>query len=178
MAALDYREYYTRADYIQWKGDWELIDGIAYAMAPSPVVTHQRVSLKIAMQLENNMTQCQKCLALTETDYEISEDTILRPDVMFVCGDIEEKVNHTPQIIFEVLSPATTRRDETVKFEIYRREGVQYYIIVNSLNKQAKVYRLTASGQYVKAGDFSSESYRFETEVCAVDFDFSTIWRR
>jgi len=178
MAALDYREYYTRADYIQWEGDWELIDGIAYAMAPSPVVTHQSIVIEIIFQMRQALNACQTCLVLSETDYEISEDTILRPDVMLVCDVIGEKVDRTPQIIFEVLSPATTRRDETVKFEIYRREGVQFYIIVNPLNKQAKVYRLTDSGQYVKAGDFSSESYRFETEVCAVDFDFSTIWRR
>jgi len=38
MGALDYREYYTKADYAQWAGDWELIDGVAYAMAPSPLV--------------------------------------------------------------------------------------------------------------------------------------------
>jgi len=42
MGALDYREYYTKADYEQWDGDWELIDGIAYAMVPSPLVVHSR----------------------------------------------------------------------------------------------------------------------------------------
>ena len=36
-------EYYTYDDYIKWEGDWELIDGIAYAMAPSPLKTHQNL---------------------------------------------------------------------------------------------------------------------------------------
>ena len=36
-------EYYTYDDYIHWEGDWELIDGIAYAMAPSPLKSHQNL---------------------------------------------------------------------------------------------------------------------------------------
>ena len=48
MGALDYEEFYTVADYRLWKGDWELINGVAYAMAPSPTVTHQSLSTNIA----------------------------------------------------------------------------------------------------------------------------------
>ena len=44
MGALDYTEHYTLDDYRLWEGDWELIDGSAYAMSPSPMVTHQSVS--------------------------------------------------------------------------------------------------------------------------------------
>lgn len=39
--------YYTYADYAQWEGQWELIDGIPYAMSPSPVPKHQRIANKI-----------------------------------------------------------------------------------------------------------------------------------
>jgi len=178
MGALEYREHYTKADYERWEGDWELIDGVAYAMAPSPLVTHQSVLLKIAAQLENEIAVCEKCLVLTETDYEVAEDTILRPDVLLICSEIGERVDRTPELIFEVLSPSTARRDESVKFEIYRQEGVLYYILVDPRRRRAKVYRLGDSGQYVKAGDFSDERYRFELEECAIDFDFSKIWRR
>jgi Uma2 family endonuclease len=178
MGALDYREYYTKADYAQWEGDWELIDGVAYAMAPSPLVTHQSVLTEILYALRKEVDSCKECLVLAETDHEVSEDTILRPDVLLICRDIGEYVDRTPEIIFEILSPSTARGDETVKFEIYRREGVHYYILVGPERRRAKVYHLSDSGQYVKMGDFSEENYHFSLDDCDIDFYFSQIWRR
>ena len=48
-------ERYAYADYSAWPEDerWELIDGIAYAMAPSPSFVHQSVSKKIFRQLDS-----------------------------------------------------------------------------------------------------------------------------
>ena len=178
MAVIDYIERYTVEDYREWEGDWELIGGIAYAMAPSPLVTHQSVSSKIVGQLDRLSEECPACLALTEIDYEIAEDTVVRPDVLLICKPIDEHVDKTPEVIFEVLSPATARRDETVKFELYRQEGVRYYILVHPEKRVAKVYRLTEEGHYVKAGDFTDETFRFELDPCPFDFDFSTIWRK
>ncbi|MEA1918050.1 MAG: Uma2 family endonuclease [Campylobacterota bacterium] len=177
MGALDYQERYTVEDYNLWDGEWELIDGVAYAMSPSPMVTHQFVSSKIVIELNKKSSTCKKCLVLNEIDYEISDETILKPDVLLICKEIDEKVNKTPEIIFEVLSKSTARRDETVKFEIYQKEGVEYYILVNTTNRVAKVYKLLKDGRFVKQGDFENETFTFNTSTCSLDFDFSTIWR-
>ena len=40
-------EKYTYEDYRHWEGDWELIDGIPQAMAPSPALKHQFIMMKI-----------------------------------------------------------------------------------------------------------------------------------
>ncbi|RLA82720.1 MAG: Uma2 family endonuclease, partial [Epsilonproteobacteria bacterium] len=32
MSNLAYQEYYTKDDYAHWEGDWEIVDGVAYAM--------------------------------------------------------------------------------------------------------------------------------------------------
>jgi hypothetical protein len=50
--ALAYQEFYTLDDYLQWEGNWELIEGMPYAMAPSPSVTHQTVGLNIAANIK------------------------------------------------------------------------------------------------------------------------------
>ncbi len=178
MGALEYKEHYTKRDYPQWDGDWELIEGVAYTMAPSPMVTHQSVAVNIAFELKVKTDRCDKCMTLSEIDYEIADDTIVRPDVLLICKEIEETVNRTPEIIFEVLSVSTARRDETVKFELYQREGVQYYIIVNPQTKVAKVFRLYKDGRFVKQGDFTKERFGFVLENCTFDFDFSKIWRK
>jgi len=178
MGALKYSEHYTKADYVRWEGDWELIDGVAYAMAPSPLVTHQSVALNIAVELKKKTERCSTCLVLSETDYEIADDTIVRPDVMLLCKPVEEVVDKAPEIVFEVLSASTARRDETVKFELYEREGVLYYILVHPTKKVAKVFRRYEDGRLVKAGDFTDETFGFAVGSCRFDFDFSKIWRR
>jgi len=178
MGALNYEELYTLDDYKLWEGNWELIGGVAYAMAPSPIVTHQSVGMNIAYRLKSAIESCEECLVLSEIDYEISDNTVVRPDVLLICKEIDEKVNKTPEIIFEILSPSTARRDETIKFDIYEKEGVKYYILVNPKNRIAKVYRLYHDGRFVKQDDFENEKFIFEINECQIDFDFSLIWRR
>ena len=177
MGALEYREYYTKNDYEQWEGDWELIEGVAYAMAPSPVFSHQHINLKIARQLDEELEECPECYAVIEMDWEVSEETVVRPDSMVICYEPDERLSKRPEIIFEVISPSTARRDEILKFDLYRREGVPFYLLVYPEQCKAKLYRLE-DYEYRKIGDFSDESYRFELENCAIDFDFSKIWRR
>jgi len=41
---LVYQEHYTFNDYQHWEGNWELIEGMPYAMSPSPTVNRPLVS--------------------------------------------------------------------------------------------------------------------------------------
>jgi Uma2 family endonuclease len=174
---LAYTEHYTVADHKAWKGDWELIRGAPYAMSPSPSVSHQRVNLKIARQLDEQLENCPKCTTLIETDWEVASDTVIRPDSMVICHEPGERITRTPEIIFEVISPATAKRDELLKFELYQQEGVAWYILVYPQTRTAKVYQ-RINAQFQKTGDYSEETHTFELKDCAIEFDFSAIWRK
>lgn len=50
-------ERYTHKDYMLWKGDWELINGYPFAMAPSPNRTHQWLSGKLIQTLKEQTRQ-------------------------------------------------------------------------------------------------------------------------
>ncbi len=176
MPAHAYTEYYTVEEYKHWHDEWELIYGVPYAMAPSPMVTHQSISGKIFLELNCSLEKCPKCQALFEIDWEISSDTVVKPDMLVICYEPDEKLTKKPEIIFEIVSPSTVRRDETLKFELYQQEGVAFYIIVYPDNQVAKVYALK-EGKYLKVGDFSDETYTFIVDKCKIDFDFSKIWR-
>ena len=126
---MEYAEYYTYDNYKNWEGDWELIGGVAYAMAPSPKIKHQVISAKIANQIEIS-NKCENCMVAVELDWKISEDTVLRPDVVLICDEEGDYITKAPKIIAEVISPETARRDETIKFQIYEKEKVLYYILV------------------------------------------------
>lgn len=177
MGALAYSEKYTVTDYERWEGDWELVNGTPYAMAPSPMVTHQSVVTKIARHLDEQMDECNSCFVLSETDWTVSEETVVRPDCMVVCNIEGEKVLKTPNIIFEVISKGNSKRDEVLKFDLYQSEGVKYYCIVYPEYKKAKLFKLK-DGRLIKEGDYSSESYTFDGLECEVKFDFSKIWRK
>ena len=171
-------ESYTVRDYLQWEGDWELIHGAPCAMAPSPGVSHQSASMLIARQLGEALDDCPNCQVLFEIDVEFAADTVVRPDVLVICYEPEgERLTRAPELVFEVVSNSTARRDEVTKFELYRAEGVSYYVLVYPEQRKAKAYRLV-EGVYRKLGDFSDEHHVFELAKCAIDFDFARLWRR
>jgi len=171
-------EYYTYEDYKEWEGDWELIDGIAYAMAPSPIKDHQYFLFRISFLFGKEIEKCKKCKAFVEMDYKINEYNVVRPDLSILCKeDKEEKfISITPELIVEIISPKTARRDEKIKFEIYEKEGVKYYILIYPAEKKAKVY-INKDG-FKKVGDFREESFEFDLNGCKANIDFKELFER
>ena len=170
--------HYTYDDYKLWEGDWELYDGIAVAMSPAPMRKHQSLASEIIYNLRDQLDDCQMCEVLGEVDYKISDDTILRSDVVLTCGETNESyLTKAPEIIVEIISKSTAKRDEKYKFDIYENEKVKYYIIVYPDDLIAKVYRLDAK-KYDKQGDFSTEVYEFSESSCGVKIDFERVFKR
>lgn len=178
MNRLAASETYTVQDYLRWEGDWELIHGAPCAMAPSPSLDRQQLSAAVFRQLDELLDDCPHCQALFEIDVEFAEDTVVRPDVLAICYTPEgDRLTRAPDLIFEVISPKTARRDEVVKLDLYRGEGVTNYVLVYPEAHKAKVYRLI-DGDYRKVADFCNETHHFELSKCALDFDFSRLWKR
>ncbi|WP_456470444.1 Uma2 family endonuclease [Caminibacter sp.] len=168
-------EYYTYEDYKKWEGDWELIYGMPYAMAPAPVKKHQLLASNIIFELKKSL-ECENCEVLGEVDYKINEETVLRPDVVLTCDD--EGVEHlikAPEIIFEIISPSTARRDEIYKFKIYEKEGVDFLILVYPDDLVAKIYK-NIDGEFKKKGDFSRGVFDFG--ICGVKVDFGKVFEK
>jgi len=171
-------EYYTYDDYVKWEGNWELINGIPLAMSPAPMITHQAIATNIAFELKSSSQECQECLVLNEVDYKVNDDTVLRPDVVLTCNETNDAyLTKAPQIIVEVISPSTAKRDEKYKFEIYEKEKVKYYILVYPNDCKAKVYRLDGK-EYDKEGDFTTESYTFEESLCKASINFERVFKK
>ena len=175
--ALEDLPNYTYEDYKLWEGEWELIYGVPYSMSPAPVNKHQLINTKIARCLDEGLDECSACLAILEADWKLSNETVFRPDMSVVCYEPEDYLTKAPEIIFEVLSPSKAKRDETLKFEAYEREGVKYYCLVYPDILLAKLYKLQ-DGKYIKVGDFDEEVYIFETKKCKLNFDFSKVFKR
>ena len=132
-------EYYTYDEYTQWKGDWELIKGVPLAMAPAPMITHQAIAGNILFELKSSMDKCEECLVLGEANWKINDDTVVRPDVVLICNEPNDAyMTKAPEVIIEVISKSTAKRDEQIKFKLYEEERVKYYIIVYPDDCKAK----------------------------------------
>jgi len=171
---------YTYEDYLNWEGDWELIDGYPVSMAPAPMRIHQNIATEILFLLKVSLDEdsCPECIISYENDWKISYETVLRPDIILSCNDANKAyLTKAPKIIIEILSPSTAKKDETIKFDIYESEGVQYYILIYPNELKAKIYTLK-SGKYFKVGDYTNERLDFDDLECDISLDFEKVFRR
>jgi Uma2 family endonuclease len=170
---------YTYVDYSLWEGEWELIDGVPISMAPAPMKIHQRLAGEIFMALNKDMEDdCSLCELLYEVDWKVTEETVLRPDIVLACDDEHEAyLTKAPKIVVEILSPSTAKKDETVKFDIYEEEGVQYYVLVYPDDLKAKVYSLK-DGKFIKVSDFTHEVLDFDDLECDLALDFDQVFKK
>jgi len=178
MATEKAIEYYTYDDYCLWEGKWELIEGIPLAMTPSPIITHQAIAGNILYELKKSIGDCEQCLVLIEEDWKISDDTVVKPDVVLICNEPHDKyITKTPEIIVEVISKSTAKRDEVFKFDLYEKEQAPYYVIIYPDDLKAKLYKLK-DGKYVKQGDYSKETYKFDETSCKASINFDDVFRQ
>ena len=168
---------YTYADYVNWEGNWELIEGIPYAMSPSPAFRHQRISLKIAKQLDTLLDDCSKCEAVEAFDWKVSEQTVLQPDISVICKPVKNQnyLDFAPTVAIEIISPASQIKDRNIKFNIYQSEGVKYYVIIDPEKQVAEVYELVKKN-YKPALKTKDKKFTFKLDGCDANFDFSKIW--
>ena len=80
---------YNYKEYKHWEGDWELIDGIPYSMAPAPNIIHQELNLNIGIELKTKLKKCKLCKVLPEVDWKVNDKTVVRPDTLVVCNFVE-----------------------------------------------------------------------------------------
>lgn len=169
--------HYTYDDWIHWEGQWELIDGHPIAMSPAPVPMHQRVAAEIRTELTIALRKvnCRHCRTYDPLDYKISEDTILVPDVLIICGEVKKKyLDFAPALIVEILSPATALRDRNTKYQLYEQQGVKYYLIIDAAKKSMEVYELV-NGKYNLQTNTEGYQFNFE-DGCSITPDLTNIF--
>jgi Uma2 family endonuclease len=180
-ALVNILPHYTYEDYRLWEGRWEIIDGIPYAMSPSPSVRHQWVTGNIIGELRNalKLSECNKnCKVLNFIDVKITDDTVVQPDASVVCGETGKFFLDFPHVIaVEVLSPSTQIKDRNAKFDRYQKFGVKYYLIVDVDINQVEIFQLSDDKIYQKQSPDNSNSFTFQlTDHCGIVLSLDRIW--
>ena len=127
----------------------ELIDGVLYDMA-APTFVHQLIAGEIYLQLQNCVrSHGEKCfpfMASADVRLDRDDNTMVMPDVFVVCdpdrivGRNGRYLDGAPDLVFEIASPSTRKKDMFVKLEKYRNAGVREYWIVDLQKEKVIVY--------------------------------------
>jgi len=130
---------------------FQLIEG-NLVQDPSPNPLHQLVSSELGYLL---MHHCRAIslgkVLFAPLDIWLAEDTVLQPDILFISNRrqgiiADNRVCGAPDLVIEILSPASAQRDLGQKRAIYSREGVREYWVVDPAQQRVHLFRFGGTG--------------------------------
>ena len=127
----------------------ELIDGELIIM-PSPTALHQTLLKNLAASFMVLESRGLGTMFFAPLDVILSNFDVVQPDLIFVSNErayiIQDYIRGAPDLLVEILSPSTERRDRIVKRNLYARHGVGEYWLVDPYAKTITVLLLGANG--------------------------------
>ena len=165
MVTTRTRPWPTYEDYLNIPGDdrYELING-EFILVSAPNTPHQGASMGFILALGNFVVQGNLGSVFHAPTEVILTDpegiNIVQPDIIFVSKEREHIITHAniqgaPDLLVEILSPSTGRRDRTTKRDLYARHGVKEYWIADP-DAQTVSVMLLKDGEYETAGEYGA----------------------
>ncbi|MCL4537319.1 MAG: Uma2 family endonuclease [Nitrospirae bacterium] len=147
------KKQYTYEDYekLPEGAPYQLVGG-ELIMTPSPMPYHQIISRNIGFELlKFNEQKKLGEVIFAPMDVYLSETETYQPDIIFISKERlniigEKKIEAAPDLVIEILSPATAYYDLRHKKHVYEKTGVKEYWIVDPMEKSIEVYENTNSG--------------------------------
>jgi Uma2 family endonuclease len=183
---LSRAKLYTYADYLSWMDDKrrELIDGVVYDLLSAPTRFHAKISTKIVSLIDWFVRKKKGKCGIYHAPFDVrfpkngetADDkiyTVVQPDICVVCDP--EKLDDrgcigAPDLIVEVQSPSTAKRDLYEKFDLYEKAGVREYWVVFPREKALTVFLMQENGKFN-----DGTAYEFEAKVPVSIFQGLTI---
>ncbi|MBF0397465.1 MAG: Uma2 family endonuclease [Desulfobacterales bacterium] len=186
-----YQEKFSYADYLTWNDHqrWEIIDGKAYNMSPVPLESHQAIAGELLYQIKNflkiNNSRCKSYSAPFDVRFpENIKDNekiidVVQPDISVICdrSKIDRRGCHgAPDFIIEILSPYNANKDYTIKHELYEKNGVKEYWIIDPQNKIVIVYLLSEKGVYCEPKTYKKQGKLKVTVLSNLEIDLDSVF--
>lgn len=154
----------------------EVIDG-EYILLPLPYISHQIAIGNVLTFLMRSAPSGETVLSPSAILFETYN--VLEPDIFWIradgdCKPIKDRYwQGAPDLIIEVLSPSTAKRDRGVKFEVYERHGVREYWLIDLEAQFIEVYR-HENGVFKRQGIFGVEE-TFTSATLGLDVKVAAI---
>jgi len=151
MPITETKTRYTVKDYmlLEEAAPFQLIN-YDLIMSPAPAHLHQTILIRLTQSITNYLdkTNNRGYLLIAPTDIFLNEGNVFQPDLIFVSEEkrkfiINGRIEFAPDLAVEILSPSTAYYDLKHKKSMYERFGVKEYVIIDPLEANAEIYRLT-----------------------------------
>ena len=150
---LPEKDRYTYEDYQQLPegAPYELIRG-RLAMSPAPTPRHQLVQANLFFELSRVVRDQDEGHVLSAPlDVRLSDTTVLQPDLVFIETDRtdligDQAIEGAPDLVVEILSPASAHRDLTEKKRLYETHGVREYWVVDPDSETVEIFENSENG--------------------------------
>jgi len=140
----------TYEDYVKLtppdSGNYELLNGQIYFLA-SPKPSHQRISIRLsyflaACVIANNLGE----IFPAPMDVIFTEHDTFQPDLLFISKERlsiigENKIEGSPDLLIEILSPSNDNSEISYKKHIYESTGVKEYWLINVEKQTLTLYK-------------------------------------
>lgn len=167
QAPMTYKEYATWPEGKRC----EVLDGNIISMAPSPTSEHQSVSLQLSIEFGMHLRGKDCRVLAAPIDVYLFEDhrkgwmdenvrNWVCPDLVVICDKNKIQKNRivgAPDLVVEILSPATAKIDRMDKRIAYERAGVKEYWIVDPANQVVEVYLRGKTGRLELHGVYNRD---------------------
>lgn len=146
----------TYADYARLPEEpgfrYEIIDGVLLR-DPSPSFHHQRVSRRLQRIIEDYINKVDPLGEVFNAplDLSLAEHTVVQPDLLYLPGSRpaqNDPIDVVPELVVEVISPSTGKKDRVLKLNHYQASGILHYWIVDPEESFIEAYELR-DGHYV-----------------------------
>ena len=117
-------------------------------MAPAPNLRHQKLQSRLGRRLaqfieEHTLGE----FFFAPCDVVLADTDVVQPDLLFVSRDRGhllrggDNVRGAPDLVVEILPPATAERDRGYKRALYERHGVAEYWLVDPAEETVSIHR-------------------------------------
>lgn len=125
---------------------YEIVDGVLELMSPGPMTIHQTVSGELGFILKQS---CKSNFVIFSApiDVILNQTNVLQPDILMIhhsrLGIVTSRgIEGPPDLVVEVISPSSRKRDKVVKSKIYAKYQVPEYWIIDPKGRTLEQYRL------------------------------------
>jgi Uma2 family endonuclease len=160
---------------------YELLDGELH-LTPAPNLRHQELQSRLGIRLGRFIEQrALGKLFFAPCDVVLSDTDVVQPDLLFVSRERRhllsggDNVRGAPDLVVEILSPATAGRDRGYKRALYARHGVAEYWLVDPEAETVWIHRLQ-DGSLEVAHTFGREQTLCSPLLAGFELDLDDVF--
>jgi Uma2 family endonuclease len=171
---------YRRGDYEALPDEprCELIYGRFY-LSPSPSPLHQLVAASLWRLLDDIAIEAGGLVFMAPLDVYLADHSVVQPDVLYISAAhrdvLQKRIEGAPDLLVEVLSPGTSRRDQVQKLNLYIKSGIREYWLVDPMEQHFQ-FLVNDGGRFVVEVQAGPE-YRSRV-LPEIHLDIPAFWKR